>query len=45
MMGMMNRSNQGKYSLLQPRWLALHVIGIAGAVWLGKAWGNSEYLD
>lgn len=39
MMGMMTRR---KYSLLQPRWFALHVMGIAGAVWLGKAWGEKS---
>ena len=38
MMGMMNRS---KYSLMQPGWFALHVIGIGAAVWLGKSWGEN----
>lgn len=38
MMGM----NNSKYSLMQPRWLALHVIGIGAAVWLGKAWGDTD---
>lgn len=35
-MFMMNR-----YSLMQPGWLALHVIGIGAAVWLGKTWGEN----
>lgn len=35
---------RSKYSLMQPRWLALHVIGIGAAVWLGKVWGdNNDY--
>lgn len=32
--------NNNKYSLMQPGWLALHIIGIGTAVWLGKAWGD-----
>ena len=40
--GFYMKINQSKYSLMQPRWLALHVLGIAGAVWLGKAWGDSN---
>lgn len=39
---MMRMKSRSKYSLMQPRWLALHVIGIAGAVLLGKAWGDSD---
>lgn len=38
MMGM----NKNKYSLLQPRWIALHVLGVAGAVLLGKTWGDAD---
>lgn len=38
----MMRMNKSKYSLMEPRWLALHVLGIAGAVWLGKAWGDAD---
>jgi len=34
MMGMMKSRN----SLLSPRSLAIHVIGIGAAIWLGKAW-------
>jgi hypothetical protein len=33
--------NTNKYSLAQPHWLAVHLIGIAGAVWLGKKWGEN----
>ena len=35
MMGMMKSK---KSSLLSPGSLAIHVIGIGAAVWLGKAW-------
>lgn len=38
MMGM----NRSKYSLMQPGWLAVHVIGIGAAVWLGKSWGENS---
>lgn len=38
MMGMMkSRSN-----LLSPGSLAIHVIGIGAAIWLGKAWGRNS---
>ncbi len=33
--------NNNRYSLMQPGWLALHVIGIGAAVWLGKIWGEN----
>lgn len=34
MMGMM----KNKKGLLSPSSLAIHVIGISAAIWLGKAW-------
>lgn len=34
--------NRSKYSLMQPRWLALHIIGIGAAVLLGKAIGDND---
>ena len=37
-MGMMKNKN----SLLSPSSLAIHVIGISAAVWLGKAWGKKS---
>ena len=36
MMGTM----KGKNSLLSPRSLVIHAIGIGAAVWLGKTWGE-----
>lgn len=36
MMGMM----RSKTNLLSPSSLAIHVIGIGAALWLGKAWGR-----
>lgn len=39
---MLGMINQRKYSLLQPHWFVLHVVGIAGAVWLGKAWAENS---
>ncbi|WP_282432987.1 hypothetical protein [Desulfosporosinus sp. Sb-LF] len=32
------RMMKSKTSLLNPGMLALHVVGIGGAIWLGKAW-------
>lgn len=29
-----------KTNLLKPSSLAIHVIGIGAAIWLGKAWGR-----
>ena len=41
MLGMMRKSRVGS-SLLSPRSLIIHTIGIGAAVWLGKAWGDSD---
>ena len=41
MLGMMKKGRVGS-NLLSPRSLIIHTIGIGAAVWLGKAWGDSE---
>lgn len=36
----MMRMMKSKTSLLSPSSLAIHVIGIGAAIWLGRAWGR-----
>jgi len=38
MMGM----KKSKNSFWSPRSLVIHAVGIAGVVWLGKAWGDND---
>ena len=36
------RTTKSTNSLFSPRSLIIHAIGIGTAVWLGKAWGDSD---
>lgn len=36
----MMRMMRSRNNLLKPSSIAIHVIGIGAAVWLGKAWGR-----